>query len=181
MLLILQPSGPVPALALVVRMARPAMAMREYERPAGRPNGRPAVPPSVLEQAFDRGSLSALRAAVAAFAAQAGLGPGRVGDLVLVTHELASNAVRHGAGCGRLRMWTYGLAVNCEVTDDGPPQGSAGTAAPPGDRLTASAPWAVEHGHGLWVVGQLADQSSQRSGPGGTTAAVRFSLARPGP
>jgi anti-sigma regulatory factor (Ser/Thr protein kinase) len=182
MLLILQPSGPVPALALVVRMARRPMAMREYERPAGRPGGPPAVPASVLEQAFDRGSLSALRAAVAAFATRAGLAPGRVGDVVLVTHELASNAVRHGAGCGRLRMWTYGLAVSCEVTDDGRPAASAGAAAPPapGDRLTASAPWAVEHGHGLWVVGQLADQSSQRSGPGGTTAAVRFSLPRPG-
>jgi anti-sigma regulatory factor (Ser/Thr protein kinase) len=181
MFLVLQPSGPVPALALVVRMARPAMAMRDYERPAGRPGGRSAVPPSVLEQAFDRGSLSALRAAAAAFAAQAGLAPGRVGDVVLVMHELASNAVRHGAGCGRMRMWTYGVAVNCEVTDDGPAQVSAGAAPPAaGQRLTAQAPWAVEHGHGLWVVGRLADQSSQRSGPGGTTAAARFSLPQPG-
>jgi anti-sigma regulatory factor (Ser/Thr protein kinase) len=159
-------------------MARRPMAMREYERPAG----RPAVPAPVLERDFDRGSLSALRSAVAAFAARAGLPPGRVGDLVLVTHELASNAVRHGAGSGRLRMWTYGLAVNCEVTDDGPAQVSAGATPPAagGQRLTASAPWAVEHGHGLWVAGQLADQSSQRSGPGGTTAAARFSLPRPG-
>jgi anti-sigma regulatory factor (Ser/Thr protein kinase) len=154
------------------------MAMRAF----GRPGGPPDIPASVLEQDFDRSSLGALRAVVTAFGTWAGLPSGRTSDLVLVIHELASNAVRHGAGHGRLRIWTYGLAVNCEVTDDGPASASVGAPPPPepGERLTASAPWAVEHGHGLWVVGQLADQSGQRSGPGGTMAAARFSLRQPG-
>jgi anti-sigma regulatory factor (Ser/Thr protein kinase) len=154
------------------------MAMRAF----GRPGGPPDPPAPARERDFDRSSLGALRAFVTAFGTTAGLPSGRASDLVLVIHELASNAVLHGAGHGRLRIWTYGLAVNCEVTDDGPAPASAGAPPPPepGERRTAPAPWAIEHGHGLWVAGQLADQSSQRSGPGGTMAAVRFSLPRPG-
>src|SRR5580658_7633829 len=61
--------------------------------------------PSVIDQVFDAGSLYALRSAVAAHAADAGLPEGRIEDLVLAVHELAANAVRHGAGQGRLRAW----------------------------------------------------------------------------
>ena len=53
-----------------------------------------------LDQAFDGDSLYALRAAVAAHGSQAGLSEGRTRDLVLAVHELAANAVRHGAGQG---------------------------------------------------------------------------------
>ena len=58
-----------------------------------------------LDQAFDGDSLYALRAAVAAHGSQAGLSEGQTRDLVLAVHELAANAVRHGAGQGRLRLW----------------------------------------------------------------------------
>ena len=54
----------------------------------------------ILDQVFDADSLYALRAAVAAHGAQAGLPPGRADDLVIAVHELAANAVRHGAGHG---------------------------------------------------------------------------------
>ena len=58
----------------------------------------------VLEQDFDVGSLYALRAAVSAHAAEAGLAGNRLYDVVTTAHELAANAVRHGAGHGRLRL-----------------------------------------------------------------------------
>ena len=74
-----------------------------------------------LDQAFDGDSLYALRAAVAAHGSQAGLSDGRTRDLVLAVHELAANAVRHGAGQGRLRLWAAHDAVRCEVTDEGAP------------------------------------------------------------
>jgi anti-sigma regulatory factor (Ser/Thr protein kinase) len=122
----------------------------------------------VLDQAFNGDSLYALRSAAAAHAAEAGLPPGRVTDLVLAVHELAGNAVRHGGGRGRLRMRADGQALHCEVTDSGP----APARAPGGTR--GDAQWPVVHGHGLWVIRQLADQVSVRSGPDGTIAAVTF-------
>ena len=134
--------------------------------------------PPVLEQVFDGDSLYALRAAAAAHASQTGLPDGRVGDLVLTVHELAANAVRHGAGHGRLRIWKAEDALRCEVSDDGPDgvpaSGDAGSQS--GDTV----PWNMEPGHGLWFIRQIADQASVRSGPGGTVAMVSFALAQPG-
>ena len=134
--------------------------------------------PPVLEQVFDGDSLYALRAAAAAHASQAGLPDGRVGDLVLAVHELAANAVRHGAGHGRLRIWKADDALRCEVSDDGPDgvpaSGAAGSHA--GDTVS----WNTEPGHGLWLIRQIADQASVRSGPGGTVAVVSFTLRSPG-
>src|SRR6201995_166695 len=87
--------------------------------------GQSAAPrdgePPALDQAFDGDSLYALRAAVAAHGSQAGLSEGRTRDLVLAVHELAANAVRHGAGQGRLRLWAVQDAVRCEITDQGAP------------------------------------------------------------
>jgi anti-sigma regulatory factor (Ser/Thr protein kinase) len=87
----------------------------------------------MMEQEFDRDSLHLLRTAVADRAPQLGLEPGRAGDLVLVAHELAANAVLHGAGHGQLRIWADGPAVHCEVTDDGPPDGPRAAAPRRGD------------------------------------------------
>jgi anti-anti-sigma factor len=135
--------------------------------------------PPVLEQLFDGDSLYALREAVAAHASEAGLPEGRVGDLVLAVHELAVNAVWHGAGCGRLRVWKTEDSLRCEVSDDGtastPRPGAAGSGS-------ADTPaWTIEPDHGLWLVRQLMDQASLRSGPAGTVAVVSLSLGRPGP
>jgi len=118
--------------------------------------------PPALDQAFDGDSLYALRAAVAAHGSQAGLSEGRTRDLVLAVHELAANAVRHGAGQGRLRLWAAQDAVRCEVTDQGTP-GEADAAR-----------WQAEPGHGLWLVRQIADSASVQSGASGTVAAVSF-------
>ena len=119
-----------------------------------------------LDQAFDGDSLYALRAAVAAHGSQAGLSDGRTRDLVLAVHELAANAVRHGAGQGRLRLWAAHDTVRCEVTDEG--------AADAAD----AALWQAEPGHGLWLVRRIADSASVRSGASGTVAAVTFQRVR---
>ena len=127
--------------------------------------------PLALDQAFDGDSLYALRAAVAAHGSQAGLSDGRTRDLVLAVHELAANAVRHGAG-HRLRMWSTPEGVRCEVIDDG----ADGTGEEP-----AEAPvWHVEPGHGLWLVRRIADGASVQSDPSGTVAVVNFRLGTPG-
>ncbi len=154
---------------------------RPPEPPAGAPRaaGAAAVPGAgspVLDQVFDSGSLYALRAAVAAHAAQAGLTGPRVYDVVIAAHELAANAVRHGAGQGRLRLWADGPMLHCQVSDDG-----AANAA--GDEDAGSpdtAPWRSRHGHGLWVIEQVADQVTLHHGPGGSTATVSFTIGSPG-
>jgi len=134
--------------------------------------------PPILDQIFDGDSLYALRAAAAAHALEAGVSQGRVGDLVIAVHELAANAVRHGSGHGRLRVWVSDQTVHCLVTDDGAPPTSD-----PGVQARDPAQWRTDHGHGLWVIRQLADQLSLDSGPHGTSAAVSFSFgpAEPDP
>lgn len=165
----------------------------------------------ILEQPFGSDSLYALRAAVAAHAAQAGVPAGQVPDLVIAVHELATNAIRHGAGHGRLRVWVGGGALHCQVSDDGPVPGAEAVAAAPappaaepgmspadpatsaaepsspaggtpaGTGTGAAARWPVEHGHGLWLIRRLADQSTVHSGSAGTVATVGFTLpGRPG-
>ncbi len=136
------------------------------------PGGRPAI----LEQVFDSGSLYALRAAVAAHAAETGLPRPRVYDVVVAAHELAANAVRHGAGHGRLRLWADGQVLYCQVRDDGPAKAAGDGEAGSAD----AAPWPSEHGHGLWLIGQVADQASVHRGPGGTTVTVSFTIGSPG-
>ena len=114
----------------------------------------PSAGTTVLEQAFDGDSLYALRPAVAAHAAEAGLPRQRVYDVVTAAHELAANAVRHGAGHGQLRLWADGQALHCQVSDDGPDT--------PGP-------------DGLWIIDQVADHVALDRGPAGT-----FTISRPG-
>jgi anti-sigma regulatory factor (Ser/Thr protein kinase) len=155
----------------------------------------------LLEQDFDGGSLYALRAAVAAHAAEAGLSGTRLYDVVTAAHELAANAVRHGAGNGRLSLWVADGALHCQVHDTGPstvtrvavpPAAVPPAAVPPagGTRADAGASaaaarpasWPAEHGHGLWVLGQVADQFTIDRGSSTTaTAAFYLGASRPGP
>jgi anti-sigma regulatory factor (Ser/Thr protein kinase) len=138
--------------------------------PAGRAGRamRAGASAPVLDQEFDSGNLYALRAAVQAHAGQAGLSEDRISEVVLAVHELAANAIAHGAGRGRLRMWDLVGALSCEIADGGTP----GTA----DSSEVADPWPAVDGHGLWLVRQVADHMDLRSGPRGTRAVVTFVL-----
>ncbi len=134
----------------------------------------------VLDQCFDASTLSALRAAAQACVAQAGMPAERAIDIVIALHELAANAVRHGAGSGRLRIWDHIGALYCRVEDDGQAatrskgHGGAGTdgAGSAGQNLADR--WPREPGHGLWLARQVADQMTLRSDSRGTIAAITF-------
>ena len=144
----------------------------EEERQQARRGGDTAPAGSTpLDEAFDRDSLYALRSAVAAHASAAGMGRHQVYDVTAVAHELAANAVLHGAGYGRLRLWTDDKFLYCQVSDDGRGAAADGAGEPDG-----TAPWPAEHGHGLWLADQIADHVSINHGPEGTTATVRFQL-----
>ncbi|WP_203905407.1 ATP-binding protein [Virgisporangium aliadipatigenens] len=122
----------------------------------------------MLSQPFDRDSLVALRATVAAHADGMGLRADRLTDLVLAAHELATNAVRHGGGAGRLRMWVEDGELVCEVADSGD-----GFAFEPDD-MRVYPPLGATGGRGLWIVARLATRFDVTTGADGTVA--RFSL-----
>jgi anti-sigma regulatory factor (Ser/Thr protein kinase) len=142
------------------------MVSPETQAPGGRDNsGGPGV--VALDQRFDRDGLYALRAAVAAHAANLGAQADRLSHLLIIASELASNAVQHGGGQGRLRLWRVDGNLRCEVSDAGPgipdPHG-VGTLAP-----SALAP----AGRGLWIVRRLtADLTIDSTAQGTTVTAI---------
>jgi anti-sigma regulatory factor (Ser/Thr protein kinase) len=128
----------------------------------------PREPQALFEQGFDSDGLFALRSAVAAHTAT--LADQRTVDtMVLVAHELASNAVRHGGGTGRLRLWRSGGALHCEISDAGP-----GLPDPELAGRTLPAP-ALPGGRGLWLVRNMADLRIVSS-PQGTTVVATVRL-----
>ena len=147
-----EPAGPA---------GQPGQAGSTFSRTAG------GLPP-VLDLAFDSGTLHVLRAEVRARARQAGLSEDRAADVVVAVHELAANAISHGGGKGRLRVWDLAGALHCQV-DDGDPDAS-------GDAAAALNSLPDLPGHGLWVARQVADQMRTLSGPRGTRATLTFGL-----
>ena len=147
-----------------VRRRRPNGPPQAAGRPLTRP--RPARP--VFDLTIDGAEMVGLRSAVAGCADELGAG-GRVDDVVLVVHELASNVVRHGGGAGRLRLWREDRRIVCRVSDSGP--GLADTGAlgtePPSSR--------VPGGRGLWIARRLADLRIE-TGPAGTVVTASMSL-----
>lgn len=135
----------------------------------------------VLDQSFAADNLFALRNAVAAHGAELGLGDQRLADLVLLAHELASNAVRHAGATaalpGRLRLRLSldgeGPAVSCEVSDSG------GGLSLPEDAGRHPVELTAGNGRGLWIARQVADRLEIISTPAGTTITATIRL--PGP
>jgi anti-sigma regulatory factor (Ser/Thr protein kinase) len=132
----------------------------------------------VLDQRFDIGDLYQVRAAVAAHAAELGLSLELTNDVVIAVHELASNSVRHGPGRGRLRIWAIERTLICEVTDGA----AAHTDAVLPEQIRSTSldypdlPWPVEPGHGLWLVGKVADRLTVCCDDHGSAATARFDL-----
>jgi two-component sensor histidine kinase len=139
--------------------------------------------PAVLDLGFDSGTLHTVRAQMRACVSNAGFPEGQAEDVVLAVHELAANAVSHGGGAGRLRVWNPARALYCQVDDGDVPTSSRPGADHDGiavikpngssDRASVNS-LPCEHGHGLWVVQQVADQMQSLSGPGGTSVLIRF-------
>jgi anti-sigma regulatory factor (Ser/Thr protein kinase) len=123
-------------------------------------------PAPVLDQRFDSATLFALRSAILRHSATV-VGEDLAEEMVLVAHELATNAVRHGGGQGRLRLWVADSRLCCEVSDSGP-----GLPEPAVAGTTLPAP-NTPGGRGLWIARQMADLTITATATGTTiTAAV---------
>jgi anti-sigma regulatory factor (Ser/Thr protein kinase) len=126
-----------------------------------------------LDQSFDVTGLSALRTALVAHASGLGVADVRLDRLILIGSELATNAVRHGGGSGRLRLWRGDgspPAVYCEVSDRGP-----GISDEEIGRSRAE-PTAIG-GRGIWLCRQMSDAISIRPAKPGTMVTVAIHLA----
>lgn len=124
--------------------------MASTDRPATASAPRVRVPADVaLDLRFDADRLQALRAALASCAEELGAGPVAVEALVIVASELATNAVRHGGGTGRARLWRDGAVLRCQITDRGPGLADVERGRTPPGRLAIG-------GRGLWISRRLA-------------------------
>lgn len=133
-------------------------------------NDQREVPLAALDQVFDEDSLHQLRATVAGCASALGVGPRHGDDLLIIAGELASNAIRHGGGRGRLRLWRTGDTIHCRVSDSGP------GLADPGGVGRRRPPPAAAGGRGLWVVRQVAHEVRIDVGPTGTTVTATVDI-----
>ena len=119
----------------------------------------PDPPGDPAEHAITWETLGGIRTLVAEHARQVGVSEQRAGDLVLATHEVATNSIRHGGGEGTLRVWHEDGMVVCEVRDRGRlDQPLAGRARP---ELEDGDGW------GLWLANQLCDLVQIRTLPDG--------------
>jgi anti-sigma regulatory factor (Ser/Thr protein kinase) len=128
----------------------------------------------LLDEPFELKDLTALRGAVAAHADRTRLPPERVADLVLIAAELTSNAVRHGGGSGRLRLWTTDTTACCQVTDGGP-------GLPATYRLPQQSPGLdMAGGRGLWLVMCFSDAVTvEHLGRNGVAVTAAMNLPQP--
>jgi anti-sigma regulatory factor (Ser/Thr protein kinase) len=120
----------------------------------------------LLVAEFTAGEVADVRRQVEDLGRRCGLGRQESSDWVTAVNELMTNAVRHGGGAGRLRLWRNGR-LYCEVSDDG----GGFAVAPYLGRAARPAPSAAG-GMGLWIVQQMTDALSISSGPAGTVARV---------
>jgi anti-sigma regulatory factor (Ser/Thr protein kinase) len=128
----------------------------------------PPPPDSADEMRFEIETITGLRRFVSTRAQAAGIDTYRVAELAVAASEIATNAIVHGHGGGRARVWTDDHDLVCEIRGPGhiddPLVGRL--------RPTPGEP----HGYGIWLANQFCDLVQIRSGAGGTT--VRLRIAR---
>jgi anti-sigma regulatory factor (Ser/Thr protein kinase) len=124
-----------------------------------------------LEIGFDRNDLTRTRHTLADRLTALGLDAGRLDGFVLAVNEIMTNAVRHGGGVGRLRMWRTPGRVWCEVRDfgtGGPLRTINGCVLPPTSATS---------GRGLWLAQELSDTFRVETGAQGTVVRLAVVLA----
>jgi anti-sigma regulatory factor (Ser/Thr protein kinase) len=129
------------------------------------------VPPRVDQDVrlHEVAELSALRAAMSAWAAEHGFAEEATEDVVVAVIEVATNGLRHGAAPVRVRAWHHNhtLVVQCDDAGNQTIPATAGYYRP--HPLAAAT-----GGRGLWLTRQLADVVTVSSTPGHTTVRLYF-------
>lgn len=124
----------------------------------------------LLQFPFDRAAITGARHRIAGCAADAGLDGLRLDGFVLAVNEIMTNAVRHGGGHGRIRLWRTATGLRCEIADDGagaPPSRFNGHALPS---------TAATSGRGLWLARTLCDSFAVETGRTGTRVELTMAI-----
>ncbi len=119
---------------------------------------------------FGAADLAELRHIVDRLCVRAGLADDVRGDLVLASHELATNSLQHGGGSGVLRSWAEQDTFVVEISD-------SGTITDPLVGRDLASDFA-ESGRGVWMANQLCDLVQVRSTPAGTVVRLSTWLSR---
>ncbi len=121
------------------------------------------------ELTFRVADLPAVRDHAAARARRRGMTEDCVGNVLLAVNEVATNAVTHGSGRARMRLWDHHESLVVEIHDTGHwvPRTTPGIVPP---RVHATS------GMGLWVSRMLSDDIRFDTGPRGTTVTMSFQV-----
>ncbi|MGW6055982.1 ATP-binding protein [Streptomyces sp. NPDC055189] len=123
---------------------------------------------TLIEHPFTMADLARLRFLVTRRAEDAGLCEPRLSDFVLAVHEVASNAVVHGGGKGRIHLALTDEGLRCSITDSGP-----GLILPkPCEPATLPEADEAENGRGLWLAQALTDRCEVTVSESGTTVTL---------
>lgn len=131
----------------------------------------PPGPPEV--DLIVHGGTDAARRAFRRAALATGFDLDRVEELTLAVNEVVTNALVHGGGRARLRVWVSADGVTCTVEDEGPGNEDAllGYRPPPPG---------AERGYGLWLARRIFDDvESRRSAAGGLAVVLDARSRRP--
>lgn len=126
----------------------------------------PPVPPDARAMPVDGIDLRALRAFVSGHAADHGISPARLHDLLVATTEVATNAIRHGLPPVTCRTWADDGDLVVDITDSGHWESESLQGFLPPDPF-------VRSGFGLWGVRMLCPLVQLRTGPNGTDIRLR--------
>ena len=119
-----------------------------------------------LTRSFGPDDLPAMRTEISDYASRAGLFGVRQQDFVLAVDEVTTNAILHGGGSGRLRLWLADTHVWFEVSDSGPGiQLKTVPERPEPDQIG---------GRGLWLASELCDVLQVWSDGKGTVVRLRM-------
>jgi anti-sigma regulatory factor (Ser/Thr protein kinase) len=109
----------------------------------------------LLVRDFDRSTLVPLRHEVWRSAESSGLADLTLYRFVVAVNEIATNAVHHGGGAGRLELWRSGDLLHCRISDRGPglpARYHRDAPRPPARAVNGRGLWLARHGVADFVV-----------------------------
>lgn len=113
--------------------------------------------------------LRSVRGFITEHATRGGLTREQVSALAIAANEVVTNALEHGGGHGRVRLWAEPGEVVCEVVDPG------GQIDDPFPGYLPPPP-SQNSGRGLWLARQLCELMEVRSGSLGSTVRLHVCL-----
>lgn len=120
---------------------------------------------------FDYHRIVSVRHEVERHSARAGLADLALYHFVVAVNEVVTNAVRHGGGTGRLRLWLAGRRLHCRVTDGG------GGIPLERRRVDLRPEPGTDGGWGLWLARQGCEALTIDAGAHGSTVTLSRAIA----